>query len=330
MPYVLITRSDIDPGVLHAALDLQPNTSQRRFPYELVGQTGYRSPSVAGAAPLVGSGVTVNASAGLAAWLLDNVSSAAGTQASAAITTDAVANLADGETFTIDDGENSVTFEFIVTAGFPVASPNVAVDISGDTTADNVRDTIIPIVNSSILNVLAGSGGAGTVSLTNTNQNQPTVDQNNGNNAETSASGTFAITTFSSATDSDSLTPAEAAVSAQDILDELAAGNALNRSNINGSITTGVINKEDVADILDVLSGRVYELPAGVTLEAAGEFVGGGGSFTGPIRRLYDTGAFKISFDQGRLSQFASATYTFKGVQGAAVAVYNDDGEIYT
>lgn len=330
MPYVLITRSDIDPGVLHAALDLKPNTSQRRFPYELVGQTGYRNPNATGAAPVVGSGVTVNASEGLVAWLLDNVSSASGTRASATITTDAVANLSDGETFTIDDGENSVTFEFIVTAGFPVASPNVAVDISGVTTADQVRDVISVAVNASILNVLAGSGGAGTVSLLNTNQNQPTADQNNSNNAETSASATFAITAFSSATDSDAMTPAEAAVSAQDILDELAQSHAINRSNINGSITTGVINKEDVADLLELLSGRTYELPAGVTLEAGGEFVGGGGSFTGPTRRIYETGDFKISFDQGRLSQLTSATYTFKGVQGSAVTVYHDDGEIYT
>jgi hypothetical protein len=37
-----------------------------------------------------------------------------------------------------------------------------------------------------------------------------------------------------------------------------------------------------------------------------------------------------MSFAQGDLSVFSSASFIYKGVTAAAVAVYNDDGSLYT
>jgi hypothetical protein len=330
MPYVLKIRDDIPAGVLQGPLDLLPNTVQRKFPYEKVGQTGYRL-DVPNAAVAVTAGVTNAEYAGLTAWFLSSVSSGAGAAATAAITTDTVANLADGETFTISDGSNSVTFEFVKTAGIAVAPPNIAVDISADTTADDVRDTIIGVVNGSILNVTAADGGASTVDLTNDNQNIATADQN-ATNSETSASGTFAITDFAGATDSDSLTPAEAAQDAQDVIDELAAGNALTLAAINAALTTGSVLAEQVSEILDILAGRHWVVPAGSTVETGGAFVPGTGAFADdvvPFRRLYLTGAFRMSWAEGRLSKMRSADFTYGGTTGAAVVAYADDGSLF-
>ena len=330
MPYIFVIRDDIPAGVLQSALDLRPNTSQRSLVYDGPGQTGYRVQPAYGAAAALSSGATAAEASGLGAWLQDNISSSAGTAAVGSITTVAVASLLDGETFTIDDGENSVTFEFVVTAGVAVTAGNVAVDVSGDTTADDVRDTIIPLINASALNVTAASGGAGTVDLTNDNQNQPLADQNNGNNAETVANGTFAITGFASATNSDGLTEAEANTNRDDIETVVKAGTALTHTAINAALTTGNINKEDVSAILDILAGLDYVVPAGTSIEATGAFVGGGGASSGSIRRIYDTGDLKMSFNEGRLSKAVSANFTYGGTAGSAVVVYADDGSVYT
>lgn len=86
------------------------------------------------------------------------------------ITTIAVASLIDGETFFLDDGINpEVTFEFDV-AGNGVAGANTAVDVSTDTTADDVRDRIVAVITalpSSTLALSAAGPVAATVDLTN-------------------------------------------------------------------------------------------------------------------------------------------------------------------
>lgn len=86
------------------------------------------------------------------------------------ITTIPVAQLVDGETFTLDDGVNTASvFEFDV-AGDGVTGGNVAVDVSSITTADEVRDAIISAINGldpSIFLIDAADGGAATVDLEN-------------------------------------------------------------------------------------------------------------------------------------------------------------------
>lgn len=89
--------------------------------------------------------------------------------ATGSITTVTVANLVDTEIFTLDDGVNPPTvFEFDV-AGNGVTAGRIAVDVSTDATADDVRDRIIAAMNlvgTSFL-ISASDGGAATVSLVN-------------------------------------------------------------------------------------------------------------------------------------------------------------------
>lgn len=75
----------------------------------------------------------------------------------------------DGQTFDLDDGVNpATTFEFDV-AGNGVGGGNVAINISGDTDPDEVRDTIIAAINgvAGSLAVTASPGGAAEVKLLN-------------------------------------------------------------------------------------------------------------------------------------------------------------------
>lgn len=122
------------------------------------------------------------------------------TPATGSITTVAVASLVDGETFTLDDGVNTpVVFEFDVTPD-GVTPGNVVVDVSGDTTANDVRDTIISVINAvdrSTFTILASDGGAATVDLVN--QTGGTVG--NTTSAETVVDGTFAVTNMAGGAD---------------------------------------------------------------------------------------------------------------------------------
>jgi len=91
-----------------------------------------------------------------------------GVLATGSLTTIAKASLVDGETFTIGDGRNTpVIFEFD-TVGTGVAVGHVQVDVSGDTSADDVRDTCIAAINGvgTGLKITATTGGAATVTLT--------------------------------------------------------------------------------------------------------------------------------------------------------------------
>ena len=76
-------------------------------------------------------------------------------------------------------------------------------------------------------------------------------------------------------------------------------------------------------------------MPSGVQIEDASNVwvvspaVGaeGGPDFVDPsFRRSYESDDFVISWSQGSLQDL----YEYKGVAGALVAVYNDDGSLYT
>jgi hypothetical protein len=92
------------------------------------------------------------------------------TAATGTITTVAASALVDGETFTIDDGQNpAVNFEFDL-AGDGVGAGNVAVVLDGTENADEVRDAVIAAINgvpNETFLILASDGGAGTVDLVN-------------------------------------------------------------------------------------------------------------------------------------------------------------------
>jgi len=107
------------------------------------------------------------------AQVLTDVPVSASVVATGSITTIAKANLIDGETIVLDDGINgAVTFHFDVTGAYTPGSgyntTNIRVDVSGATTADDIRDILITDVNgvTTGLIVTASNGGAATVTLT--------------------------------------------------------------------------------------------------------------------------------------------------------------------
>lgn len=84
------------------------------------------------------------------------------------ITVVAVASLADGDYFTLNDGVNpAVLFEYDVT-GDGVTGGRTAIDVSALTTATEVRDATISAINGvgALLAMTASSGGAAVVNLT--------------------------------------------------------------------------------------------------------------------------------------------------------------------
>lgn len=120
------------------------------------------------------------------------------TPATGTITTIAQASLVDTETFTLDDGVNTPTvFEFDVVPN-GVTPGNVVVDVSGDTTADDVRDTIIAAINGvSTLDISAVTGGAATVNL----QNDLGGTAGNTTSSETVANAGFIVTNMTGGLD---------------------------------------------------------------------------------------------------------------------------------
>lgn len=114
-----------------------------------------------------------------------------GVAATGSITTDAVSGMADGDTFTIDDGQGNVkVFEFDNNGS--IVSGHVKIDISTITTANQVRDAIIAAINAlpTSFKITASNGGAATVTLTN----DVVGTLGNTTSSKSSASIVFAIT----------------------------------------------------------------------------------------------------------------------------------------
>lgn len=88
-----------------------------------------------------------------------------------------------------------------------------------------------------------------------------------------------------------------------------------------------------VADVLQIIAGGSYLLPAGSNSEDVVIGTAQNGAFeAGTYKNAVDTGALKISFASGELASMVAATYDpfGDGTQAAGVTVYADDGTVYT
>jgi hypothetical protein len=109
---------------------------------------------------------------------------------------------------------------------------------------------------------------------------------------------------------------------------------------INGVVNgTDDITAGQLPDVLDILAGRTYVLPGGIQLGAGSGLdvqppLGSpGGPVFGPSNRRGDTGPFKNSFAFGRMAGFLQNDFLYQGnfgVSSEAIAVYNNDGTLYT
>jgi len=81
-------------------------------------------------------------------------------------------------------------------------------------------------------------------------------------------------------------------------------------------------------EVLKVLAGGEYVLPAGSTVGGLAAGADLGDFTTGQFRSTYDSGALNISIGEGHLSSFTDATFSYGGTAGAAVVVLDDDGTV--
>jgi hypothetical protein len=143
------------------------------------------------------------------------------------------------------------------------------------------------------------------------------------------------------------LTSTQANACAAAIIAELQASNDLDLTAVNAALAGEVADTEltdaggsnssgSLTDLLAILAGKEFTLPAGTQIQSnTNVFVPMGPTATaanfneGSFRRLFDTDAFEMSFVEGNLAYYTSAAFTYKGVTGAAVAVYGSDGVIY-
>lgn len=110
---------------------------------------------------------------------------------------------------------------------------------------------------------------------------------------------------------------------------DLAAVNAALVAAAAGASLTANDSTGDLEDVLKILAGAEFVLPAGSVVEAGGVFTPATGTFTvGQYRATYEAGALRISLGEGALSVLTSASFEYSNVQGAAVVVLADDGTV--
>lgn len=145
------------------------------------------------------------------------------------------------------------------------------------------------------------------------------------------------------------LTPTQANAAATAIIAAMRAGSSLSLAAINailviaagagtelttagGSLSTGA-----VSDVLRILAGITYTVPAGTTVQAAGVFTPQASAATwnaanfavGHKDILPTDSSFYQSLAYGKIAGFKSASFSYLGVTGAAITVYDDAGGVY-
>lgn len=146
------------------------------------------------------------------------------------------------------------------------------------------------------------------------------------------------------------MTPSQGNVAAAALIAAMHAGSALNLAAINvilvaacgagteltsagGSLSTGA-----VSDVLRILSGASYTVPAGTQIQAAGPvFNPQAGAAAWNLANfdasqhvvLPTDSSFYQSLSFGKIAGFKAASFTYRGVIGSALTVYDDAGGVY-
>lgn len=140
------------------------------------------------------------------------------------------------------------------------------------------------------------------------------------------------------------LTAAEANAIAIALVARMDAGSTLQLADINTAINVpagvsasdldGTLGNSTgtVIEVLQILAGEVYSVPAGSTVEDGGNLFAPAiaGAFGDPKRVLdiEQTGAFELSRTVGELAALKAATFTYLSTAGAAVAIYTATGTL--
>lgn len=160
--------------------------------------------------------------------------------------------------------------------------------------------------------------------------------------AEYKGVAAWLIDTIEDTPNGDALTATQANTIAAALVAEMEAGNALTVSDVNAVIAatvtgSGIGQGNSVGtldELLAILAGAEYTLPAGSTVDSDGStFVAsaaGSLDLADTYRVTYETGSLRISRGEGHLSGFADSAFEYGGTAGAAVVVYLDDGSLLT
>jgi len=347
MPYIIMKRSDIPVGTLQV-LDLTPNTSNRNLIYDPPGQTKYIDPvqnDTAVYAQPAGGGtpqVMYTEVNGLAGWIATNLNDGTGAPG-VGTTTVVIGTEAPGDTVTVG------AFVFAAVAGARTSGSNDFSLASG--TAAGIALDLAAAINdpanhSGLLEATADAVAVGAVVTITAN-----ADGAAGNLVLAASNAVaFVVAGMAGGVDAGSLSAADVNASAVAILalyaygDLTAAAGALDLATVNGVLLGGaVLTAAQLLDVLDVLAGRIYVVPRGVQIDQDGTIwdvqpavgaAGGPGFVAGSLRNIYSTGSLTLSFAMGELEGFTDSAFIYAGVAGTpngeAVAVYNDDGTLYT
>ena len=137
----------------------------------------------------------------------------------------------------------------------------------------------------------------------------------------------------------EALTAAEANTVAAALIARMESGLAMAVADVNTVIVATVAGSgigvgdstATLAEVLRVLAGGTYVLPAGSEVEDVGNdfTTPPSGSFvTGTYRETYDSGALVISLAEGELATYTASTFVYQDLAGAACVVYADDGSL--
>lgn len=144
--------------------------------------------------------------------------------------------------------------------------------------------------------------------------------------------------------DFNSLTQAEATSIATAIIERMQDGLKLEDTDIETlaqAVQADVDLAEStisVANILAILSGAVFTLPAGHQIQQAGAGTGVFTSlsvnnqaqyFVSDTHQRLVTSDLAVSSAEGALSVMLTDAFTYKGIEAQAVVIYNDDGTLY-
>jgi len=337
MPHIIVKRTDAAASRRLQVLDLKPNTSLANFSYRPAWQTKYLE-SVQRSTPQLatqgGSTFLFREATGIEAWFLANVGNDTPIQATATITVGPAPGA--GDTITIGGvplvgvagARTPGSDDFDVTAGLSTAAADIVAAINDGAnsfaalvTAANVGAVV------TITAVPVGALGNAVTLATN-------------DPVELAISGS----TLEGGSDESALTSSEAVTNADDVLaliafdDLTTAAGDVDLAAVNGALTTGTISAGQLTELLDMLAGREFTIPAGVEIDSSGVFgaspaVGAaGGPSLGPVRRIVEGMYLVLSVNEGHLSKLLDSGYTVDGVgdtQGEAVVVLNDDGTLF-
>ena len=123
----------------------------------------------------------------------------------------------------------------------------------------------------------------------------------------------------------------------------VAAGTDLNTAAVNAAISTVVAasgigvgaSLGTLVQVLRILAGEVYTVPSGTTVNPAVAYKGAlAGAFVDAeseargSRKIFLTGALQISCGAGVLNGLGSPSFSYSGIAGAAVGVFDSTGTL--